>query len=35
LAAGEVIDFDLSNVLALLMSHGALTSVQVPRSPWP
>jgi len=35
LAAGEAIDFDLSNVLALLMSHGALTSVQVPRSPWP
>jgi len=33
LAAGEAIDFDLSNVLALLMSHGALTSVQVPRSP--
>jgi hypothetical protein len=35
LAAGEAIDFDLSNVLALLMSHGALTSVQVPWSPWP
>jgi len=32
LAAGETIDFDLPNALALLMSHGALTSVQIPRS---
>ena len=27
-AAGESIDFDLPNVLSLLVSHGALTSVQ-------
>jgi len=32
LAAAETADFDLPNVLALLMSHGALTSVQISRS---
>lgn len=33
LAAGEAADFDLPDVLALLMRHGVLTSVQLPRSP--
>jgi hypothetical protein len=32
LAAGEAADFDLPNVLALLMRHGALISVQFPGS---
>jgi hypothetical protein len=32
LAAGEAADFDLPDVLALLMRHGALISVQLPRS---
>ena len=33
LAAGEAADFDLPNVLALLMGHGALTTASFPGSP--
>jgi hypothetical protein len=32
LAADEAVDFDLPTVLTLLMRHGALTSIDIPRS---